>query len=504
MTVIAADQARPPLVLALDLGSSSVRAILMDALGREVQGAVVQTKHTLRTTPDGGAEDWPDEMLDRLCAAIDSLLAAVSSQQAAHIGAVGMSSFVGNVLGLDHENEPVTPLYAYADTRAAPDATHLRATLNEADIHDRVGAMLHASYLPARLTWLARTQPSAYRQVRRWVAFGDYLYLKLFGRLATSLSVASWTGLLNRRTLDWDEVLLGRLALSAEHLPPLVDADTAFTGLLPEYAARWPALRSIPWYPAVGDGAAANLGSGCVAPDRVALTIGTTGAMRVVVPEARKAQTDPAVPTPLGLWIYRVDARRGLLGGALTEGGNLFAWMRRNLAPLENVEDQLAAMQPDSHGLTMLPFLAGERSPGWAENAQATITGLNLSTTPLDLVRAGLEAIALRFALVYRMVNEAVPQARDVIASGGAILASPTWMQIIADALNRPVTACDEAEASSRGVALLALEALGALRDLREAPAALGQTYFPDEARHERYAAALERQRALYEALVRR
>jgi gluconokinase len=317
--------------------------------------------------------------------------------------------------------------------------------------------------------------------------------------MGVSLSVASWTGLLNRQTLAWDAELLAHLDLSADRLPPLVDAGTPFTGLLPEYAARWPALRDVPWFPALGDGAAANLGSGCVAPDRVALTIGTTGAMRVVTPDRQRP-----VNVPLGLWLYRVDAERGLLGGALTEGGSLFAWMQQTLALGGNLEADLAQMQPDSHGLTLLPFLAGERSPGWAENAQAAITGLRLSTTPLDILRAGLESIALRFALVYRRLNEAVPQAREVIASGGAILASPAWMQIIADALNRPLTACAEAEASSRGAALLALESLGALRDLREAPPALGQTYFPDEARHEKYADALERQQELYAALVRR
>ncbi len=232
-------------------------------------------------------------------------------------------------------------------------------------------------------------------------------------------------------------------------------------------------------------------------PDRVALTIGTTGAMRVVVPDR-----EVSVKTPLGLWLYRVDGERGLLGGALTEGGNLFAWMGKTLRL--DLDQALADMRPDSHGLTVLPFLAGERSPGWAENAHATLHGLNLSTRPVDILRAGLEAIALRFALVYQLVNQAVPQAREVIASGGAILASPAWMQIIADALDRPLTACAEAEASSRGVALLALESIGELRDLREAPAALGQTYYPDEGRHAKYVEAMERQQELYAALIRR
>jgi gluconokinase len=362
-------------------------------------------------------------MFERLGSAIDKLLAD-TPEQAQHIGAVGISSFVSNVFGIDAGGQPLTPLYAYADTRAAPDAARLRHELDEVETHDRVGTMLHASYVPARLAWLARTQPSVFERVRHWVSFGDYFYLKLFGRLATSLSVASWGGLLDRRTLTWDLPLLAHLGINSERLPALVDTRTPFSGLRPEFARRWPALNSIPWFAAVGDGAAANVGSGCIGPDRVALTIGTTGAMRVVVPQDPAAEGRQPVAVPLGLWLYRVDARRGLLGGALTEGGNLFAWMGRSLALGGDLEPQLAALQPDSHGLTVLPFLAGERSPGWAENAQATITGLNLSTTPLDILRAGLEAIALRFAQVYRLFRHRLLSGR-IAACGLCLRARP-------------------------------------------------------------------------------
>ncbi|MBI3761012.1 MAG: gluconokinase [Chloroflexi bacterium] len=496
MSSIPLPSAHSPLILALDFGSSSVRAILVDALGREIEGAVVQTKHSLRTTPDGGAEFPADELIERVCGAVDALL-ALQPEAARRIGAVGLSSFASNVLGLDQTGQAITPIYTYADTRAAPDADRLREMMSEVEVHDRVGTMIHASYLPARFAWLARTRPALVELVRTWMSLGDYLFLKLFGRTATSISVASWTGLLNRRTLTWDADLLAHLNLDPDRLPPLVDASTPFAGLRPEYAERWPALRDVPWFPAIGDGAAANIGSGCVAPEAVSLTIGTTGAMRVIV-------ADPDVKVPLGLWLYRVDARRSLLGGAFTEGGNLFAWMRSTLRLDGDLETQLAAMEPDGHGLTVLPFLAGERSPGWAGNARATISGLSFTSTPLDLLRAGLESIAIRFALVYNLLSEAVPQAREVIASGGAILASPAWMQMAADALNRPLVASGEAEASSRGVALLALESLGVLRDLRDAPPALGEAYYPDPARHAKYRAAMERQKALYEALVRR
>ena len=129
----------------------------------------------------------------------------------------------------------------------------------------------------------------------------------------------------------------------------------------------------------------------------VALTVGTSGAMRVVVPGG--------VDTlPPGLWVYRVDRRRALFGGALSNGGNLFEWMSHTLRLDADpaVEAALRTLPPDGHGLTMLPFFAGERSPGWNPNARAAIIGLSLATAPLEILQAGLEAVAYRFALIYR------------------------------------------------------------------------------------------------------
>ena len=162
---------------------------------------------------------------------------------------------------------------------------------------------------------------------------------------------------------------------------------------------RWPVLKDVPWYPAIGDGAAANLGSGCGDPSRVALTIGTSGAMRVVL-------SHELAVVPEGLWLYRVDKRRSLLGGATTEGGNLFAWLRETLQlpSLAETEKALGNMAPITHGMTMLPFLAGERAPGWRDNALAVLVGFTLNSRPLDILRSGLESVAYRFALIYRLI----------------------------------------------------------------------------------------------------
>lgn len=192
------------------------------------------------------------------------------------------------------------------------------------------------------------------------------------------------------------------------------------------------------------------------------------------------------------------------MGGALSNGGNLFAWLRDTLRlpDLESLDPALAATEPDGHGLTVLPFLAGERCPGWRGDARAAIVGLSWSTQPEEILRAGLEAVAYRFALIHSLAGPVAEPGHQVIASGGALLASPFWTQLLADVLGREVIASAETEASSRGAALLALEGAGVLADLRDAPARVGRVFKPDMVLHARYAEARERQQHLYRALI--
>jgi gluconokinase len=203
-----------------------------------------------------------------------------------------------------------------------------------------------------------------------------------------------------------------------------------------------------------------------------------------------------------GLWQYRVDARRHLIGGATSEGGNVLAWERRTLAlPGEAaaLDAALAAVAPDSHGLTALPFLAGERSPGWRGDARAAVTGISLATTAPQILRALVEAVAYRLAAVHDRFRPLAAPGHAVIASGGAFGHSRAWTQIMADALGVPIEVFPGIEASSRGAALLALGALG-----RPAPPPepSGTPVHPDPRRHDIYAAARARQGRLYDSVV--
>jgi gluconokinase len=227
--------------------------------------------------------------------------------------------------------------------------------------------------------------------------------------------------------------------------------------------------------------------------------IGTSGAERVVWSPAREFEV------AWGSWCYRIDAKRVITGGALNDGGSLLDWLRGTLRlpEHESAEAQVAALEPDSHGLTVLPLWGGERSPGWAEDARGAIVGLRLHTSPADILRACMEAVALRFGEIDRILLRTTPNAREVVATGGALLHSPTWMQIVADVLERPVLASAESEASSRGASLLALETLGLLEvPLEELRPSAARRFEPVAEHAQRYRAAAERQRHLYDALV--
>ncbi len=478
-----------PLVLALDVGTSSARALVFDRCGRAAPGAEARQTYEVHTLPGGGAELDAGELFDCVARLLDAV---------AHIPAqaVALCTFWHSMVGVDREGKASTPLYTWADTRASAAAEQLTRRLDASRVHARTGCVLHPSYLPARLEWLGNSK------VHRWVSPGEYIHLRLFGRATCSISMASGTGLFHQNEKRWDEEMLQALGLDPEQLSPISDAPLA--GLRGEFARRWPGLAKLPWFPAYGDGACSNIGSGCTSPERIALMVGTSGALRVVWEKER------VTPVP-GLWCYRVDARRFVVGGALSTGGELYAWCRQTLAlpPPEEVERQLAPMPPDGHGLTVLPFLSGERSPGWAGNARMAIRGLNRHTQPVDILRAGLEAVAYRFALVRELLRglaaQGLPPAQEIVATGRALLASPTWTQMMADVLGEPVVASAEPEASARGAALLALEALGALRSLDEAPAARPggeRIYVPDLARHEVYVRAMERQKQLYDLLL--
>jgi gluconokinase len=442
-------------VLSLDLGTSSVRARVYDERAEPVEGVEAQTPYE----PTEGVLD-PDLLVEAALAAIAEVLLEHGDPVDAH----AISCFWHSLLALDGSNRPLTPVLTWRDLRSAQQAEELGRRLDRDAVHERTGCFLHPSYWPAKLAWLRQTESETYRRAARFVSFPDYLILQLAGELRSSVSQASATGLWSRD--GWDVELLDTLGLEPDRLPPVSDAPVG------------------EWFPAIGDGACSNVGAGCVTAERAALMIGTSGALRVVRAD------DGGRPKP-GLFLYRLDANRVVEGGSLSDGGNLHEWLERTLRLPDDV--RIADREPNGHGLTFLPLLGGERSPGWHSDARGAVAGLTFETEPLDLLQAALEGVAYRFA----EIADLLPGVLDVVATGAALDANPDWAQILADVLGRPVYR-GEGEGSARGAAVVALERLG----IRVATPLPGDAYLPREERLETYRRARDRQRNLYGTVI--
>jgi gluconokinase len=474
-------------IVSLDIGSSSVRALLFDSSARQVEGYGARLPTRLETTPDGGAEINPELLAGAVIDCLDELHRQIHADSL-KIAAIASSAFWHGLLGIDGQGRPATPILHLLDTRSAGEVPKVP------DAHSRTGCIPHSSYWPAKLLWLANARPAEFAATRHWISFPEYLFQKLFGKPCASTSMVSGSGLWNQFTNDYDDETLRAIHVNRSTLISPSGLDQPAGGLLPEFENLWPAFHKAPWYPSLGDGACDNIGSGAIGPDRFALMVGTTGALRAVI-------ETPCREIPQGLWCYRADRKRFVMGGAMSDGGDVYAWMKRTLALPRDLESRLESATPGSHGLTVLPFFSGERSPDWRSDARATIAGITLATDPFDIFRAGLESVAIEFREIYELLAAALGAPAEILASGGALLNSPAWTQMTADALSRPVTVCTEPEASSRGAALWALEQLGTIPDLTALPASTGATFAPLPGREPIYARLLSQRRALFKKL---
>src|SRR5713226_4832941 len=258
-----------------------------------------------------------DELVDLMSLSVVQLMDRAGGERASSIAGVGVSTFWHGLVAADDSARALSPVYLWSDTRSRKAVEHLQDRLDGEAVRLRTGCPIHSSYWPAKLAWLRTERTDLWNRPVRWMSFGDLLFWRMFGSLATSLSMASGTGLFRLADCGWDEELLSVLEVSPARLPPIGEAEQTLT---PEHRLLLPQLADIPWLYAAGDGALANLGSGCLTPVNRALTVGTSGALRAThsVPPAR---------IPQGLWCYRLDRKRVVIGGALSNGGNLRRWL---------------------------------------------------------------------------------------------------------------------------------------------------------------------------------
>ncbi|MFT4229455.1 MAG: gluconokinase [Microbacterium sp.] len=486
-------RAASPLVVAIDIGSGSTRCCLYDGYGRPVKGRTVKADHVFTEAVDGTAEIDADQVVEEVAAVIDGVVAGL---EPGSVEGVAMDTFASSLVCVDADGHALTPCFTYADSRSAAHLAALRAELDEAAVHQRVGTRLHTSYHPPRLRWLRDVAPDVVEKTAKYVSLGEYVYARLAGIEGAATSTMAWAGILDRRTAELDDELLSATGATREQFAPVVDPDRPITEVASRVFRRWPALAGAAWFPAIPDGFASNLGVGADQPSTAALSAATSGAIRVIVPGT------PDV-LPSGLWAYAVSRDRSIVGGALNDVGRAMTWLQTTLAPLTPEEvDQTLTAPPEPATPLVLPFFTGERATGWAGNARAVFTGVSSSSTARELWRGAAEGVAISYARVFEQLGVANPRLERVVASGGVTGDHPGLMRIVAQAIGFPVQVVDVKRVTMRGAALLALSVLRPERRPAVIPATALTMPDPDERPY--YAQLLSRFDAVYEGVIAR
>jgi gluconokinase len=475
------------IVLAVDLGTTSAKALAFDAesLGRggsAVIRARAERGYPLLQPEPGAAEQEPGRIAE---AAAEAVREAVASAGCGPDGvlAISFSTAMHALIAADANGEALTRALTWADVRAAGEARRLRESAEAADLAFRTGAPVHAMTPLAKLLWLRGRRPELFDAAARFIGIKEYVLERWFGRpVPMDESTAGGTGFYNLHDRAWDAKALRIAGIGPDRLPDLKPSTHILRGLVPEMAARMGLKADVPVVLGAADGPLANLGGGALGPGIAALTIGTSGAVRVAV---RRPAADPdgrlfCYPLLEGWWIA---------GGPVNSGGVVFRWLRDRLAP--DLEQEAGdegyarlvelAMEapPGAGGLLFLPHLAGERAPHWDERARGAFVGLSLDHDRRHLFRAGLEGIVLHLRSVAEALEGVTGEIREFRVSGG-FARSAALRQLIADVLGRPVVRTDSEDASALGAARLALHALGFLGDPAPSGAAVTEIARPN------------------------
>ncbi|RKD22942.1 gluconate kinase [Ammoniphilus oxalaticus] len=465
-------------VIGLDIGTTNTKAVVFDTEGNVI--AQHQQQYTLTIPRPDYAEQNPRMLLNAAVHAIQQVVR--ESKQSNFIG-VGISAAMHSLLLIDEQHRPLTEVITWADNRSAEQATLIRQQFG-LHLYERTGTPIHPMAPVSKLLWYKQNQPALFKRTAKFVSFKDYMLFQWFGRYVTDYSIASASGLFNLKSLDWDAKILDWLGIRKEQLPIAVPTTYPLRGLNPHWARQLGLHPDTPFIIGASDGCLANLGIGAIEPDELAITIGTSGAIRAVVGQ-------PLIDPKMRSFCYALTDKHWVIGGPTNNGGLVLQWFRDQLATgvsLEQLTREAASVPPGSDGLLCLPYLTGERAPIWNADARGTFFGVMLHHQRAHFTRAIMEGVIFCLYRIGQALQELTGDFHTLRASGG-FAQSPLWCQILADVFGIEVNVPESHQSSSWGAAILVLLAMGKIERIDAFRDRLGekQRYLPNQNRHQTY-----------------
>ncbi|MGZ8368076.1 MAG: gluconokinase [Rhodoplanes sp.] len=466
-------------VIGVDIGTTGTKAVVFDVTGK-VEGHH-NVDYPLITSAPGVAEQDPDEIYAAVLAAIRAAVqaACVAPER---IRCVGFSAAMHSLIAVDATGRPLTPSMTWADSRSAGWADKILGELNGRQIYRRTGTPIHPMSPLCKLVWLRHERPDVFAAAHRFVGIKEYVFFQLFGQWFVDFSIASATGLFNLASLTWDAGALAVAGVDDGRLSRPVPPTFHLVGLKPLVAAALGVPLSTPFVVGANDGVLSNLGVNAIGAGDVAITIGTSGAMRAVVD---RPLTDPEGRT----FCYLLTDRHWVVGGPVNNGGIVFRWVRDELAAAEtetakrlgidayDVLTRIAErVPPGCEGLLFHPFLTGERAPWWNARMRASFFGLAAHHRKEHMIRAVLEGVIFSLHSILPAVEALIGPTRTIKATGG-FARSGLWRQMMADVFDREVIVPESFESSCLGAAIMALYALGEVDTIEVVAGMVGATH---------------------------
>lgn len=455
--------------IGVDIGTTGARAVVFARDGQAMH-ASTRTYPLLAPRPGWAAQN--PGTVSGATTAVLSEAARWARDHSYSVRAVGLSAILHSVLPMDANGDALDDALIWADTRGDDEARAIRASCDPISLYHRTGGPVHPMYLPAKIRWWRSSRPEIFGSAVTFAGIKEYVLRQWTGQLVSERSTASGTGLFDLHTADWAEDLLEIAGIDRARVPGLVEPTQAV-----DAPVGWKREVGLPddclIVAGAGDGVLQTIGTGVVSPGQMVAMVATSGAVRAVVD---RPVTDDRART----WCYYLAEGRWIAGAAINNAGVVLAWLREQWAQvagamggreptLDDLTQWASEVAPGSGGLLFLPYLAGERAPGWNARARGCLFGLSLSHDHRHISRATLEGVAYRMRTILEPMEDVAGPAREIRIAGGFVR-SPLWMAITASVLNRNLTLVDSPEASSLGAAILAMRATGDLASLEDAP----------------------------------
>jgi xylulokinase len=490
-------------VLAWDIGTSGVKAVVVDRDGRIIASA--RRGYGLVTAENG----WVEQDLDVIEAAIEAAtreLLAEPAVRARDVEAIGLTAQMFDLAVVDTAGRQTVSMLSWLDQRAVGEAEALAHRLERATQMGLFGSLITAKDVIPKIAWVRDCRPDAWAGTRWLLDCKEAIVLRLTGRAVIDPAGALAFRLFDPATGGWSPAACAAVGVPLDRLPEVAPATSIAGPLLPEAAARLGLASGIPVVVGTGDVPASQLGAGATDPGDAHVSLGTAVYFGITV--------DRPLPDPggrLGV-IGHADPALWILWLEVATGGGALSWLLRALgdgaeptaAALAALDREVGAVADEMDDLLFAPWLSGERVPVFDDRVRGAFVGLGLRHGRGHLLRALMEGVAfqMRWALEYGACFGApIGEVRGV---GGGFIGT-TWTQIIADVLDRPIASIrNPQDAAAVGAAACALVGIGAQPDLRfvREIATVERTYRPNPEHRPRLDAGFDRFRGVYEALA--